>query len=128
MFDMAIREICGDYALDLKYPDKTIVIYFNSYQNALNVKRIIEIDRSVPNTATVADFVEVVRCKECVHYRKAEDWKGDVHMCCYLRADICLFERKSNDFCSYGESINKNSLPEGIKQSVLDSFMKGSDS
>ncbi len=104
MFDMEIREICGDYALDLKYPDETIVIYFNSYQNALNVKRIIEIDRSVPNAATVADFVEVVRCKDCKHCDKFYPNKkiGEepkLKYFCVLGKHATL----ANDFCSCGE-------------------------
>lgn len=50
-----------------------------------------------------ADAVEVVRCKECVFYEDVEDWNGNVHKCCYLRADVYLPKRKPNDFCSYGE-------------------------
>lgn len=34
-----IREICGDWALDMNFPFETITVYFNSRQNALNAKR-----------------------------------------------------------------------------------------
>lgn len=27
-----IRDICGDYALDIQYPKETITLYFNSRQ------------------------------------------------------------------------------------------------
>lgn len=61
-----IREICGDYAIDIEYSkDYTFVMFFNSRRNAETVKRCIEVDDSVPNAATAVDFVEVVRCKDC---------------------------------------------------------------
>lgn len=45
-----VREICGDWALDINnFNGGKITIYFNSRQNALNVKRILEVDDSVPN-------------------------------------------------------------------------------
>ncbi len=105
---MKIREICGDYALDIKYNgNKVFSLFFNSYRNALTVKRILEVDASVPNAATVADFVEVVRCKDCEHKvvinngrvmcnrnavkaRFYDDWYG-------------LTATDDNHFCSYGK-------------------------
>lgn len=63
-----IRDICGDYAIDIKYHEgqkEAITLFFNSRRNAETVKRCIEVDDSVPNVATVVDFVEVVRCKDC---------------------------------------------------------------
>ena len=54
-----IREICGDWALDINnFNGGKITIYFNSRQNALNVKRILEVDDSIPNAATVCDMQE----------------------------------------------------------------------
>ena len=67
MKEITVRDICGDYALDIQVGNNTVLtLYFNSRQNALNVKRIMEVDESVPNVATVCDMVEVVRCKDCV--------------------------------------------------------------
>lgn len=63
-----IREICGDWALDIMAGEK-VTIYFNSRQNALNVKRILEVDDSIPNAATVCDMKEVVKCKECIYFQ-----------------------------------------------------------
>lgn len=63
-----IREICGDWALDIM-ADEKVTIYFNSRQNALNVKRILEVDDSIPNAATVCDMKEVVKCKECIYFQ-----------------------------------------------------------
>ena len=57
---MEIRDICGDYALDLELSHgEVFTMYFNSRQNALNVKRIIDVDNSVPNAATVCEMEEV---------------------------------------------------------------------
>ena len=90
MQEIKIRDFMGDYALDIPFnSDDIVTLYFNSRQNALNIKRILEVDCSVPNHATVCDMVEVVRCKDCKHWHN-----GD----CY-RLELSL----PNDFCSYGE-------------------------
>lgn len=93
-----IREICGDWALDIfQYPKpaKPITIFFNSRQNALNVKKILEIDDSIPNAATVCDMQEVVHCKDC-KYLMFSDCYGE---CAEAHKGIVNPE----DFCSYGE-------------------------
>lgn len=57
-----VREICGDWALDIdNFNGGKITIYFNSRQNALNVKRILKVDGSIPNAATVCNMQEVKR-------------------------------------------------------------------
>lgn len=90
-----IRDICGDYALDIQYPEETIILYFNSRQNALNVKKIIEIDESVPNVATVCDMKEVVRCKDCVFW--------DYGRCEGIENGLIRDYTQPTDFCSYGK-------------------------
>ena len=99
-----IREICGDYAIDIEYSkDFTFTMYFNSRRNAETVKRCVEIDDSVPNAATAVDFVEVVRCKDCKHF----DLSGDDTYCKYHtdNAGGCEFACyvHGDDYCSYGE-------------------------
>lgn len=94
-----VREICGDWALDINnFNGGKITIYFNSRQNALNVKRILEVDDSIPNAATVCDMQEVVRCKDCKYYTMNTELLGNV--CNRL---FTVFPMKSDDFCSYGE-------------------------
>lgn len=98
-----LREIMGDWALDMKWQGETFTIYFKSRQNALNVKRILEVDDSIPNAATVCDVVEVVRCKNCQYY----ELLGDAILTDAVRG-ICTYRPmaygvKDNDFCSYGE-------------------------
>lgn len=44
-----------------------------------------------------ADVVEVVRCKDCKHY-KTMFCKMDI-----WHKDITLYRADENDFCSYGE-------------------------
>lgn len=47
--ELKIREVCGDYALDIPFADGSVnTIYFNSKRNAETVKHIIEIDDSNP--------------------------------------------------------------------------------
>ena len=93
---VTIREIFGDYALDLDFADKTITLYFNSRQNALNVKRIIEVDGSIPNHATVCDMQEVVRCENCKYW-------GEDERCNGIKNGITIEYTKGYDYCSYGE-------------------------
>ena len=97
-----IREICGDYALDVEYSvDFTFTMFFNSRRNAETVKRCIEVDDSVPNVATAVDFVEVVRCKDCMHH--------DDCICVVCEEENTVVCKKMSrhfpkeHFCSYGE-------------------------
>lgn len=46
-----IREICGDWALDIHWGKKTIVLFFNSRNNAELVKSILEWEDAHPNQA-----------------------------------------------------------------------------
>lgn len=92
-----VREICGDWALDINnFNGGKITIYFNSRQNALNVKRILEVDDSIPNAATVCDMQEVVRCKNCRYY-VAQYCTRDI------KSRTNMFYMCADDFCSYGE-------------------------
>ena len=46
-----IREICGDWALDIHWGNKTITLFFNSRNNAELVKTILEWEDNHPNAA-----------------------------------------------------------------------------
>lgn len=104
---LEIREICGDYALDVEYSkDYTFTMFFNSRRNAETVKRCIEVDDSVPNVATAVDFVEVVRCKDCKYWVKGG---YDPIICRDFGSCTCgYYETNSNDYCSYGERSEGN--------------------
>lgn len=70
--ELKIRDFCGDYALDIPdYNGSNFTLYFNSKRNAENVKRIIEIDGSKPNEATVCDMQEI----------KHSGWKFEKDIC-----------------------------------------------
>lgn len=58
--ELKIREVCGDYALDIPFADGSVnTIYFNSKRNAETVKHIIEVDGSKPDEATVCEMEEI---------------------------------------------------------------------
>jgi hypothetical protein len=99
-----IREVCGDYALDVEYSkDYTFTMFFNSRRNAETVKRCIEVDDSVPNVATAVDFVEVVRCKDCKHLKIIND--GKVYAKCTMTDfEFLPFGTDTREhYCGYGE-------------------------
>ena len=55
---------------------------------------------------TTVDAVEVVRCKDCKHYKpqnKSAHWEHKVPYCMRLVA----VKVKPDDFCSYGERRNE---------------------
>lgn len=51
-----VKDVVCDYGL---YEDGELKLILKSRQNALTIKRILEVDSSVPNQATVCDMVEV---------------------------------------------------------------------
>ncbi|MBR2388263.1 MAG: hypothetical protein IKB02_05790 [Clostridia bacterium] len=100
-----IREVCGDYALDVEYSkDFTFTMFFNSRRNAETVKRCIEVDDSVPNVATAVDFVEVVRCKDCKHWKRNVGFADSPNGHCFCHE----IDTNGFDFCSYGERSEGN--------------------
>lgn len=50
------------------------------------------------------DVVEVVRCKDCIHYSSNKP-KSQPHRSgyCLLNEEVTDGKREPNDFCSYGE-------------------------
>lgn len=56
--------------------------------------------------APAADVVEVVRCKECEHFRDYTDRHGVVRMNCIRDCHIPQVEPEH--FCSYGERRDNN--------------------
>lgn len=102
MAQYEIKDVVCDYGL---YEDGELILILNSAHNAHLVKRILEIDQSVPNVATPADMVEVVRCKDC-KYR--DDCGGQM---VHTTRDNVLEQNVSTynkvDFCSYGKRKEK---------------------
>ena len=97
-----IRAAVSDYALDMHFPDETVTIYFNSRQNAENVKKIIETDKSIPNAATVCDMQSVVHCKDC-RFLRFSDFYGECGC-------GCLGVVSPWDYCSHGERNDVKTL------------------
>ena len=96
MAQYEIKEVVCDWGL---YEDGELILILDSAHNAHLVKRILKIDQSVPNVATPADFVEVVRCKDCKFYKTFKGFGSWCHR--RIRRDI-EYKTKPNDFCSYG--------------------------
>ena len=105
MVQYEIKDVVCDYGI---YEDGKLKLILNSAHNAHLVKRILEIDQSVPNVATPADFVEVCRCKDCKRCDKYSPVKPideeatDAYFC-------KVWERYTEpaNFCSYGERKEK---------------------
>lgn len=100
-----IKDVVCDYGL---YEDGELILILDSAHNAHLIKRILEIDQSVPNAAVPADFVEVCRCKNCKRCDKHSPLKPideeaiDGYFC-------KLWKRYTEPahFCSYGERKEK---------------------
>lgn len=97
-----IRDFMGDYAFDVKYSENNqFTMFFNSRRNAETVKRCIEADDSVPNAATAVDFVEVVRCKDCLY--SFMSISGERVLYCDMHPSDEHLDLDKNYFCAYGE-------------------------
>ncbi len=100
-----IREVCGDYALDVEYAkDFTFTMFFNSRRNAETVKRCIEVDDSIPNAATAVDFVEVVRCRDCKYFKRGTIGNDIVCICVCPGGMVGI---TSDSYCSRGKRSAK---------------------
>jgi len=51
MTEYKIRELCGDWALDIPMGNDIVVLYFNSRANAEMVKNVLEWENAHPNEA-----------------------------------------------------------------------------
>lgn len=55
------------------------------------------------NKLESGQLVEVVRCRECIHYRETMDWDKRKYMACHRKANVIVEEKTPDDFCSCGE-------------------------
>ena len=93
-----MRLIDADALLDEARSFSRTVLYGKNLcfqEDAVMMKRLVE----MVNTRAREDFVEVVRCRHCVHARLDDEdgWICQAH------------ERttKEDDFCSYGEKVTE---------------------
>lgn len=101
--ELKIRDVCGDYALDIPdYNASNFTLYFNSKKNAENVKRIIEIDGSKPDEATVCDM-QVIKHGKWEEIRDAYgQLEGWIHTECGREVKI------KENYCPYcGAKMDK---------------------
>lgn len=98
--ELKIREVCGDYALDIPFADGSVnTIYFNSKRNAETVKHIIEVDGSNSNNATECEMEEirhgkwieydngVQTCSECGEEHEWQDYRASYCEDCGAKMD-----------------------------------------
>lgn len=100
-----MRNFCG-YDLNecVKYGNKTAEQQNNSYSTMMMYEIANEIE-----DAPAVDAVEVVRCKDCKHYKRGIVFK-DTMFC--FRPDEnggpYVIRSKDDNFCSYGERREEN--------------------
>ena len=61
------------------------------------VEQIVDRLRNDPD----AEWVEIIRCKDCKWYKTAYSWNGKEHKVCGIEPYGPI--RKDDDFCSRGE-------------------------
>lgn len=64
--------------------------------------RLTETEEPCGGFKNKADFVEVVRCKDCKNYKpqaKSAHWNSEKRYCCRC----ATVKVSDNDFCSYGQ-------------------------
>lgn len=91
---------CGKLIDDIKR------VYCAGCDNWNEVKcRACAIDDAILqiDSASAADVVEVVRCKDCKHLETVIDIIGDIHCYCGNADGKYITEVDWDDFCSHGE-------------------------
>ena len=83
------------------FPNKVFFVNQDNPMTSLDelINRIV--------TAPTIDAVEVVRCKECIHWYDREGVCLKIYSDGNVSADA-WHERKPDDFCSYGERKDNN--------------------
>lgn len=59
-----------------------------------------------------ADNVEVVRCRECTHYKICDEWENGKRMLCEIHHHSYLDHDGDNHFCSWGQRKIETVLPK----------------
>lgn len=69
-----------------------------------------DVDKEVVRKAPKVDAVEVVRCKDCKHYRNGICEQIEYIMDGYYHGTFEV--KRPDDFCSYGEKKNRGKVCE----------------
>lgn len=73
------------------------------------------------DTFPAADVVEVVRCRECNHYKICDERKNGKRMLCEIHHHSYLDHDGDNHFCSWGQRKIKTVLPKSdVKDESLE--------
>lgn len=100
--------VVADYAADEhpydKNPEKPET--YSNYNEGWN--DACDYIREKLEAVNPSEVAPVVRCKNCVFYRKTKDWDGNAYYACHKRASVLIMEMKPDDYCSYGERRQEN--------------------
>lgn len=75
---------------------KVLEEYYPGVDERLHIVKDIT---SIP----AADVAEVVRCRECTHYKICDEWKNGKRMLCEIHHHSYLDHDGDNHFCSWGQ-------------------------
>ncbi len=98
---LASMGLTGD---ETKYGNRDAKHQHKSYSTYMAYEIMDSVDDAI-----AADVVEVVRCKDCKHWSSDCGVEDRVCLKIYSDGQASVFawqERKSDDFCSYGERRN----------------------
>ena len=59
-----------------------------------------------------ANVAEVVRCRECAHYKICDEWENGKRMLCEIHHHSYLDHDGDNHFCSWGQRKIETVLPK----------------
>ena len=65
--------------------------------------KLVEVTRDYIASLSAADVAEVVRCRECTHYKICDEWKNGKRMLCEIHHHSYLDHDGDNHFCSWGQ-------------------------
>lgn len=71
-----------------------------------------------------AAVVEVVRCRECAHYKICDEWENGKRMLCEIHHHSYLDHDGDNHFCSWGQRKIETVLP---KSDAKDECLEGNN-
>ena len=92
------------YAEDLFEPVDFTVLQMGGRSGGKTMAMYEQLFRKRVEMAPTVDAVEVVRCKDCIHYCQTRAY-GSTYMGCEVfdGANEIPYETEPDDFCSYGE-------------------------
>ena len=108
---MAEPRLIDANALDKRFDKRIKWLRLDTHdQYSLGLYHGAVTDKDLISEMPIVDAVEVVRCKDCKHYKefRTKRNKQIMRLCCRMGKNDMEYSVKPDDFCSYGE------LKEGV--------------